>query len=72
MSEKDISWMLDEDPEGLTLLATGPDRVLVTGNDGRRCELSFVNGRLLFDGEDIETEDFMVYLGILDEGQGNG
>lgn len=67
MNEQDINWMLDDDC--LAIEATGPDTAMVTGSDGRRCELRLVNGRLLFDGEDIETEDFMAYLGILDEAE---
>jgi hypothetical protein len=36
------------------------------GGERRTCTLSFVNDRLLFDGVDIETEDFMAYVGLTD------
>lgn len=34
---------------------------------GIKCIISYnQEGRMLFDGEDIETEDFMSYVGMLD------
>jgi hypothetical protein len=35
--------------------------------NGRTCVLSFSEGRLLFDGADVETEDLPAYVGMTDE-----
>jgi hypothetical protein len=71
-------WLLTAD-----LLATRPSELemyfaeLKEGRvTGRDCLLTWSpDGRMLFDGEDIETEDFMAFTGLADsvaEGQDIG
>jgi len=50
------------------LVIKGEGKYEITEIGGRRkCEISFNDqGRMLFDGQDIETEDFMAYVGLLD------
>jgi hypothetical protein len=70
---KDIGWPLDE---GVQLRVTcEPDAVYViedTESD-RKLTLSWNYNtgtgwaRLLFDGQDIETEEYMAYVGLMDE-----
>jgi hypothetical protein len=66
------TWMLvDEiDEKKLDIRKIDNDTVLVKeiGGEHRQCELKIDSeGRLLFNGTDIETENFMMYLGIMDE-----
>lgn len=58
---EDIEWILTED-------ITAKKIYRVTSKDGAKtCDITFSpEGRMLFDGEDIETEDFMAYVGLLD------
>jgi hypothetical protein len=63
----DIDWVLDDDvPITVTKLHDGNYRVEeVDGN--RKVTISYSNtGRMMFDGEDVETEAFMSYVGLLD------
>ena len=60
----DIHWILAEEISA-TKVATG--HYLVSALDGKNCNITFSpEGRMLFDGQDIETEDFMAYVGLLD------
>ena len=64
----DISWVLEEGTiMTVTKLHDGNYRVKeVYGN--RAVTLSYTNtGRLFFDGQDIETEEFMGFVGLIDE-----
>jgi hypothetical protein len=66
----DIYWMLDENT---TVIVTKRiNNFVVQEQDGptsqhRRCVITYSSkGRMLFDGFDIDTEDFMVFVGMLD------
>jgi len=74
MAERlDILWPIDE--EDVTIKVTRqPDEVFVIRdvNSGRQLTLSWKHdgtdvSRLLFDGQDIDTEDFYGYLGLMDD-----
>jgi hypothetical protein len=60
----DIGWILtDEINAGK--IQSGHYRVMSV--DGvKECDITYRDGRMLFNGEDIETEDFMAYVGLLD------
>jgi hypothetical protein len=62
----DIEWILHAAVEVTKLR----DNYVVQEHDGdsRQCVITMSpTGRMLFDGEDIETEDFMAYVGMLDQ-----
>jgi hypothetical protein len=63
---QDILWILSEAVTGHKLR----DNYYVIqekGGDSRQCILSWTpEGRLTFNGEDIETEDYMCYVGLTD------
>jgi hypothetical protein len=61
----DIDWIITE----AVTVRKIDETYLVTekGGERRACIMRFDdNGRLLFDGVDIETEDFMAYVGLID------
>ncbi len=63
----DIEWILDDDTA--VAVAKVEDHYLVVerGRGTRTCVISHSpEGRMLFDGVDIETESFMAYVGMLD------
>jgi hypothetical protein len=63
---QDIFWILSEAVTGHKL----KDNCYVIqekGGDSRQCVLSWTpEGRLTFNGEDIDTEDYMCYVGLTD------
>jgi hypothetical protein len=60
----DIEWILDRP---VRVERTEPGRYVAAELGGERsCVLSWRDGRLCFDDADIETEDFMAYVGMLD------
>lgn len=63
----DIEWIL-EAAISVTKL-NGNYVVQELNGDSRQCVISFsADGtRMLFDGIDIETEDFMAYLGLIEQ-----
>jgi len=72
-NELDIEWPIDEDD--VTIKVTrqlGGTYVIKDVNSDRQLTMSWKHGtssdqsRLLFNGKDIETEDFMGYLGLMD------
>lgn len=74
---KDISWLTDEDSAILVTKVTENVKKFMPElrdalyfaeklNTDVNVKISYRDGRMLFDGEDIETEDFMVIVGILD------
>ncbi len=65
----DIEWMIDPD---VTVVgskhAEGHYLMSEWGGEKRSCLISYSpEGRMLFDGEDIETEEFMTYVGMIDQ-----
>jgi hypothetical protein len=65
----DIDWILTETIE-VTKVGTKYMVAEITGEprSARRVNITYnTGGRMLFDGEDIETEDFMAYVGLLDQ-----
>jgi hypothetical protein len=72
-SELDILWPIDEDIVAIRVTRKAGDIFVIQDvNSGRQLTLSWMYGitteydRLLFDGQNIETEDFMGYLGLMD------
>ena len=69
---KDIEWMLDEEAEICVVKAMHCYLVEELITNGRTCVISFTkpkkNGlsRMLFDGDNIETESYMGFIGMLD------
>lgn len=64
--EADVSWMLEE---AIEVTKHGDSFVIkeLTGHH-RECTMYFnEHGRLLFNGVDIETEDFMAFVGLMDQ-----
>jgi hypothetical protein len=62
----DIEWILTETIEVTKL----NQNYVVQEQDGhgRQCVITYnQEGRMLFDGHDIETEDYMAYVGLLDQ-----
>jgi hypothetical protein len=60
----EIEWILKS--EILVIKGTGEYEVTEIGGT-RKCVIKMSDaGRMLFDGKDIETEDFMAYVGLLD------
>lgn len=71
MSKQQIEepdWALEDDIEIIAFEEdTGSYRVIEVGGQKRQAVISFTDkGRMLFDGEDIETEAFMGYVGLTD------
>jgi hypothetical protein len=61
----DISWILTEAVNATRLNENYV--VQEIDGDGRQCVITLSPaGRMLFDGIDVETEDFMAYVGLLD------
>jgi hypothetical protein len=62
-----ILWILARDVR-LTKQQDRTYRAEELDGNGRTCVLSFSDqGRLLFDGADVETEDLPAYVGMTDE-----
>lgn len=72
---KDFSWLLsasllvtrrsDIEMYFVELNTSDPNATKITGRDAT---ITWdPDGRMLFDGEDIETEDFMAYTGLADD-----
>jgi hypothetical protein len=72
-SELDILWPIDEDIDIKVTRQPGGTYVIRDVNSARQLTLSWKEDanndgyRLLFDGQDIETEDYMGYLGLMDD-----
>jgi hypothetical protein len=68
--QMDIDWILTAAIK-VTKTGTDDDPVYVIEERGvqkpRECIIRYQDGRMLFNGEDIKTEDFMAYVGLLDE-----
>lgn len=64
----DIEWPLDGKTKiNVTRMAGNIFRICDLGSD-RELTIKYNDqGRLLFDGHDIETEDYMGYVGLMDE-----
>lgn len=73
--DRDFSWLLrsallatrrsDTEMYFVELHTGDPNAVKITGRDAT---ITWdPDGRMLFDGEDIETEDFMAYTGLADQ-----
>jgi hypothetical protein len=68
----DILWPIDEDEVDLKVTRKAGDIYVIQDvNSDRTLTLSWSHvatepSRLLFDGHDIDTEDFMGYLGLMD------
>ena len=67
----DIEWILTDEINAVKI--SDLHYFVTTPNDKKDCHITFSDeGRMLFDGRDIETEDFMAYVSMLDavdEGQ---
>ena len=68
----DIEWILDDKVKLRVTRLAGDIYDIEDFNSDRKLRLSWRDTgveelRLLFDGEDIETEDYMAYLGLMDE-----
>ena len=64
-AEMDIEWILSEPIS--VIKVKGTYLVVERGPQNRCCVISTSpEGRMLYDGEDIETEDYMAYIGLLD------
>ncbi len=71
--ELDIIWPIDEDEVTIKVTRQAGDVYVISDvNSDRQLTLSWNHGigndpsRLLFNGQDIETEDYMGYLGLID------
>ncbi len=69
----DILWPIDEDDVTIKVTRLAGDIFDIEDvNSDRKLRLSWMHGitteydRLLFNGQDIDTEDFMGYLGLMD------
>jgi len=68
----DIHWPLDEGVQLKVTRETDAVYVIEDTESDRKLTLSWRHdgtdlSRLLFDGQDIETEEFMGYVGLMDE-----
>jgi hypothetical protein len=69
----DIEWPLDDKVKIEVTCLAGDIFDIKDLNSDRKLRLSWKHGigsepaRLLFDGEDIETEDYMAYIGLMDD-----
>jgi hypothetical protein len=69
----DIRWPLDEGVQLRVTRLAGDIFDIEDVNSDRKLRLSWNNqtgtgwSRLLFDGQDIETEEYMAYVGLMDE-----
>lgn len=69
MRPVNIEWILNRPVKVIRLPG---DQFQVESLDGLRiCTISFAGGRMLFNGKDIETEDYFNILGMLDEADGS-
>ena len=72
LDQPDIIWPIDEDEVDLKVTLKADDTFVIQDvNSDRQLTLSWshVTGewsRLLFDGHDIETEEYMGYVGLMD------
>jgi hypothetical protein len=72
MLDLDIYWPLDDEIKIRVTRKAGDIFHIEDVNSDRKLTLSWshVTGeqsRLLFDGHDIETEDYMAYIGLMDQ-----
>jgi hypothetical protein len=73
MPDTDIHWPLDDGVQLRVTRLAGDIYDIEDVNSDRKLRLSWKYGigselaRLLFDGEDIETEEYMAYVGLMDE-----
>ena len=69
----DIEWPLDGSVKIRVTRLAGDIFDIEDINSNRKLRLSWKHGigdewsRLLFDGQDIETEEYMAYVGLMDE-----
>ena len=69
----DISWPLENGTKMIVTRQAGDVYIIRDMISGRELTLSWKQGigsecaRLLFNGEDIETEEFMGYVGLMDD-----
>jgi hypothetical protein len=78
VSEENSVDIDESTPQDIDWILTSAIKVTKVGDTGyvveergvdnpRRCEISYrIGGRMHFNGEDIDTEDFMAYVGLLD------
>ena len=66
--DKEPYWAIDDDIEIIaSKMDEGRYHVRECQSPNREVIITFTGeGRMLFDGEDIETENFMAYVGLLD------
>jgi hypothetical protein len=64
----DPGWVLDGEVE-IRVTRSEDDRYTITDKEsGMQVVISYSpEGRMLFDGEDIETEDYMGFVGLIEE-----
>lgn len=66
----DIDWILEDDVNGEKITAEDGKvtyRITHANDPNLTCDITHnSDGRMLFDGEDIETESFMAYVGLCD------
>lgn len=65
----DIDWILEDDVNGEKITAEDGKvtyRITHADNPNQTCDITYAGDRMLFDGIDIETEDFMAYVGLCD------
>jgi hypothetical protein len=64
LTEDAIEWILTASVE---ITHVGNTYLIVERGGSRRCSISYNDkGRMLFDGQDIETEAYMAFVGLLD------
>jgi hypothetical protein len=71
-SELDIHWPLDDEVRIRVTRQAGEVYVIEDMDQDRQLTLSWNHdgtdlSRLLFDGQDIETEEYMAYVGLMDQ-----
>lgn len=63
----DIDWIIDDSTSIIVAKQEESYLVVEQGGSARYCIISYSpEGRMLFNGEDIETEAFMGFVGMID------
>ena len=60
----DIHWIIEDD---VRVRTDGVTYQVVSLDNMKHANLTFKDGRLTFSGEDIETEEFMTFVGLMDQ-----
>jgi hypothetical protein len=63
----DPSWILDNGVRISVTRVREQEYHIKDRDSERECTITFNNDRMLFNGEDIETEEFMAFIGLIDE-----